>query len=101
MKVLVLVTDSKERSLVQTALEKSGHEMVSADKMEQALNSIESDQIRFVIMDEEAVGFKKQDLLQRADDPNKSSRYFLSLTSLDKETADFDATRHKPFSVSA
>ncbi len=100
MKVLVLVTDSKERSLIQTALEKSGHEMISADKMEQALNSMESGQIRFVIMDEDTLGFKKQDLLQRADTPNKSSMYFLSLTSLDKETADFDDTLHKPFTVS-
>ena len=100
MKVLVLVADSKERSLVQTALEKSGLEMISADKMEQALKSMESDQIRFVIMDEEALGFKKQDLLQRADDPNKSSRYFLSLTSVDKDIADSDDTLLKPFTVS-
>ena len=39
--------------------------MISADKMEQAVKSIESGQIRFVIMDEEALGFKKHDLLQQ------------------------------------
>jgi two-component system, cell cycle response regulator len=100
MKVLVLAGDAKERSLIQTALEKSGHEMVSADNIEQAVKSIESGQIRFVIIDEEGIGFKKHDLLQRMDDDNKPSLYFLTLASADKEAADSDDTLLKPFTVS-
>ena len=48
MKVLVLVSEAKERSLIQSALEKSGHEMISAASMEEALKSIESGQVRFI-----------------------------------------------------
>jgi len=100
MKVLVLVTDNKERSLVQTAMEKSGHEMISAVKMDQALTSIKSDEIRFVIIDEELLGFNKKDLVTRADVSNNSPIYFLSITSVDKDIVDSDDTLIKPFTLS-
>jgi two-component system cell cycle response regulator len=99
MKVLVLASDTKERSLIQTALEKSGHEMVSADKIDIAVKSIESNLIRFVIIDEEGIGFNKHDLLQQFDDANNPSIYFLTLASVDKESIDSDDTLLKPFTV--
>jgi diguanylate cyclase (GGDEF)-like protein len=100
MKVLVLVSDGKERSLIQTVVEKSGHQMVSAASMEQALQSIETGQIRFIIMDAEATGFKKQDLIQRLGETNKPSIYFLMITSVDRERVDSDDILVRPFTAS-
>jgi diguanylate cyclase (GGDEF)-like protein len=100
MKVLVLIGNSKERSVIQTAVEKSGHEMISAGSIEQALKSIETNQIRFIIMDEEATGYKKQDLIQRLSESDKPSLYFLMLSSLDKEKVDSDDILIRPFTSS-
>lgn len=99
MKVLVLTSDAKELPMIHTALEKSGHEMISANGFEQALKTIETGQIRFVIIDEEAIGFKKQDLIRRASEFNNPSIYFLTIASVDKERSDSDDTLVRPFTA--
>jgi diguanylate cyclase (GGDEF)-like protein len=99
MKVLVLENDGKARSLIRNALEKSGHEMISAASMEDALKSIGSGQIRFVIADGDAGNFDKQELIRHIRESLKPSIYFLMLTSIDNETADFDDSLFKPFTL--
>jgi diguanylate cyclase (GGDEF)-like protein len=100
MKVLVLASEAKERSLIQTALEKSGHEMISADLLEQARGIIDSDQIRFIIIDEDGLSFKKTDLIKPSDENNIPVIYFLTLTSIEKERSDSDDAMIKPFTQS-
>lgn len=99
MKVLVLSSDGKTRSLIQNVLEKSGHEMVSVANMDEALKPIGSGQIRFVIADVEAENFDKQGLIQRIRSTIQPPLYFLMLTSTEREAADFDDTLFKPFTL--
>ena len=99
MKVLVLESDGKTRSLIQNVLEKSGHEMISVMSMEEALKPIGAGQIRFVIADVDAENFDKQGLIQRIRASIQPPLYFLMLTSTEKESADFDDTLFKPFTL--
>ena len=99
MKVLVLESDGKTRSLIQNVLEKSGHEMISVTSMEEALKPIGAGQIRFVIADVDAENFDKQGLIQRIRASIQPPLYFLMLTSTEKESADFDDTLFKPFTL--
>jgi two-component system cell cycle response regulator len=100
MKVLVLENDGKARSLIQSAIERSGHEMISAASIEEALKPIGSGQIRFVIADVDGANFDKQGLIRRIRESIQPPVYFLMLTSTENESADFDDTLFKPFTLS-
>jgi two-component system cell cycle response regulator len=99
MRVLALETDAKARSLIQSALEKSGHEMISVASMEEALKFIGSGQIRFVIADGDTANFDKQGLIRRIRESIQPPVYFLVLTSVDIDSLDFDDTLLKPFTL--
>jgi two-component system cell cycle response regulator len=100
MKVLVLENDGKARSLIQSAIERSGHEMISAASIEEALKPIGSGQIRFVIADVDVPNFDNQGLIRRIRESIQPPVYFLMLTSTENESADFDDTLFKPFTLS-
>jgi diguanylate cyclase (GGDEF)-like protein len=97
MKVLVLVSDVKERTLIQETLKKSGHEMISADNTDQARKAIDSELIRFIIIDEDAINFSKQDLSQHEGEVNMPSIYFLTLSSKERVISDSDDNLVKPY----
>jgi diguanylate cyclase (GGDEF)-like protein len=67
--------------------------------MEEALKPIGAGQIRFVIADVDAENFDKQGLIQRIRASIQPPLYFLMLTSTEKESADFDDTLFKPFTL--
>ena len=96
MKVLVLERGTKERSLIQNALEKSGHEMVFSESPEQALRLIGAGEARFIIVDNDMEEIRTSDFIRRARALNKAPLYFLVLTSIDGDSADADDTLHRP-----
>lgn len=97
MKVLVLESDVKIRSLIQSAIENSGNEMIVAADTDDALKSITLQLTRFVIADADAQNFDKPGLMRRIRDPNQPHIYFLLLTSQENDGAEFDDTLLKPF----
>ncbi len=100
MKVLVLVHGSKERSLIQTTLEKGGHEVLIGETAEQSWKFIEAGQTRFVIADGDADDVRQADLIRRARQaPNLPSVYFLMLISGEEDVPGADDTLHKPITA--
>jgi two-component system cell cycle response regulator len=51
MRILVLNKDLKERTAIQQVLEQNGHEILSAENSEDAIQLLQSEGIRFVIAD--------------------------------------------------
>lgn len=99
MKVLVLERSAKERSLIQNALEKSGHEMTFGESAEQALRLIGAGEARFILVDNDIAEIQNSDFIRRARASTPSPLYFLVLTSADTDSADADDTLHKPLSA--
>ena len=98
MKVLVLVNGTEERSLIQNALEKGGHRMVLAGSAQEALGLIEAEQIRLVILDNDATNIPAEGFIQSV----RASRlpvYFLALVSGDTYPEHSDDSLRRPFTV--
>ncbi len=100
MKVLVLVHGAKERSLIQTTLEKGGHDVLIGDTAEQSWKLIEAGQTRFVIADGDADDVRQVDLIRRAREaPNLPSVYFLMLITGEEDFPGADDTLHQPITA--
>ncbi len=99
MKVLVLERGTKERSLIQNALEKSGYEMLVSENTEQALQMIGTGEARFIIADQDMEEIQKSEFIRRARASTKATLYFLVLSSSDNDLADADDTLHKPLGI--
>ena len=54
MKVLVLESDEKIRSVIQSVLKNGGHEMITAANPDEAIKSLVSGQTRFIIIEGDA-----------------------------------------------
>lgn len=99
MKVLVLATDSKERALIQGALEKNKHEVFSAQSVAEALQLIASNRPRFAILDEDIGNEQRSEFVARVRAPGQPPVYVLSLTSSSQSPQDSDDSMHKPFTA--
>src|ERR1700690_383105 len=99
MKALILEQNAKERSLIQHVLEKSGHEAIHTEDMEQAWQWIEKGETRFIIADGDAEDFKKSKLIARARAAKILPIYFLILTAGEEDNADADDNLHKPIAA--
>ena len=99
MKVLVLADGTKERSLIQNALEKFGHQMIHCDSAEQAKRLIEAGESRFVIADFDQPDIQNYDLIRRVRALNLPPVYFLMLTSNESDSVEADDTLHKPLNA--
>jgi len=100
MKALILEQNAKERSLIQHVLEKSGHEAIHTEDMEQAWQWIEKGEARFIIADGDAEDFKKSKIIERARATKILPIYFLILTAGEEDNADADDNLHKPIAAS-
>jgi diguanylate cyclase (GGDEF)-like protein len=100
MKILVLETNPKERSLIQNALEKSGHEMLLGESAEQALRLLRAGETRFVIADDQFEDLRNSDLLKQMRTPGPQPVYLLILSSGEGDLAEADDTLHKPLGAS-
>ncbi len=99
MKVLVLGSIDKERSLIQDAIDKGRHEAFFAENAEQALKLFESGQLRFAIILSGPGSSQGSNLVQSIRAATKSPVYILALTSADADVADVDDTLRRPFTA--
>ncbi len=99
MKVLVLTGGTKDRSFIQSALEKSGHQMIHAGSAEQAKRLIEAGESRFVIADFDLPEVQNYDLIRRVRALKLPPVYFLMLTSSESDSVEADDTLHKPLNA--
>ena len=97
MKVLVLAGDARERTLLQAALERSGHEVTSAGSIEQALALIQAGRPRLILLDEDDTPGPRAELIGQAAAAGQPPIYILSLTSSPHNPTDTDDTMRKPF----
>src|SRR5512135_1397134 len=99
MRILVLAADARERGLIQSALEKNRHEVLSAANVEEALHLIASGHPRLAILDDDIPGTQKAEFITRARAGGPSPIYLLSLSSTLQMPLDCDDTMHKPYTV--
>jgi diguanylate cyclase (GGDEF)-like protein len=100
MKVLVMVHDVSERAGIQSALERSRHEVFPAESVEEALRLIETNRPRLVIVDDDIGSEPRSELIARARASAQPPIYLLSITSATQSPLDTDDSMHKPFTVS-
>ena len=99
MKILVLAADTRERGLIQSALEKNRHEVLSAASVEEALHLIASGHPRLAIVDDDLPSAQRAEFITWARAGGRSPIYLLSLSSTLQMPLDCDDTMHKPYTV--
>jgi len=99
MKVLVLEQGTKERSLIQQALQIGKHEAVLAENAEQGWQLIHSGETRLVIADAELSDVIASELVRRARTGGIPAVYFLILTSREEPRVEADDILRKPFKM--
>ncbi len=100
MKVLVVTHDARERAGIQSALEKSRHEVFAAESAEEALRSIEANRPRLAIVDDDIGSEPRSTLISRIRASGQPAIYLLSVTAETQMPLDTDDSMHKPFTVS-
>jgi two-component system cell cycle response regulator len=100
MKVLVLAGDAKQRALIQSALERSRHEVFSAATVGEALGLVESGHTRLAILDEDIGVDQRNEFVARVRAAGHPPLYLLALTTSVQTLVDFDDTLRKPFAAS-
>ena len=98
MKALVLASDARERALIQSALERSRHEVVSAGSVDEALALLKTSRPRLAIVDEDAIQGLRAEWISQARASGEPPIYILSVTSSLQNPTDTDDTMRKPFS---
>ncbi|HEX8990717.1 MAG TPA: diguanylate cyclase [Anaerolineales bacterium] len=99
MKILVLAADARERGLIQSALEKNRHEVLSAASVEEGLHLIASGHPRLAIVDDDLPGTHRAEFITRVRAGGGTPIYLLSLSSTLQMPLDCDDTMHKPYTV--
>lgn len=99
MKVLVLASDGKERALIQSALGKNKHEVLSAQNVAEALQLITSNRPRFAIVDDDIGNEPRSEFIARVRASGRPPIYLLSLTSSTQGPPDSDDSMRKPFTA--
>jgi diguanylate cyclase (GGDEF)-like protein len=100
MKVLVMAGTQTERSLIGGALQKGMHEALFAENTAQALNLIEANAVRFVIVDDQPGDRQGSELIRVVRASAEPAVYFLMLTSANEDAPDSDDILRKPFTIS-
>jgi two-component system chemotaxis response regulator CheY len=103
MKILVLNKDLTERTVIQQVLQHNGHEIISAENSETAMQLLQQGDIRFVIADRVTTDMDEKQFIQSVRDAKPPYYiYILLLTSRVQETditapsAGADDYLHKP-----
>lgn len=99
MKILVLAADTRERGLIQSALEKNKHEVFTAASVEEGLHLVESSHPRLAIVDDDLPSSQRAEFISRVRGGGRASVYLLSLSSTLQSPLDCDDTMHKPYTV--
>jgi two-component system chemotaxis response regulator CheY len=87
MKILVLNNDLMERTVIQQVLQHNGHEIVSAENSETALQLLREGELRFIIADRTTTDIDKTEFIQRVRDAQPPYYiYILLITGKVQET---------------
>ena len=99
MKILVLAADARERGLIESALEKSRHDVYAAASLEEALRLVESNRPRLAIVDDGIPSDHRAEFVARMRASGHAPIYLLSLASSTENVLDSDDTIRKPYTV--
>ncbi len=99
MRILVLAADAKELGLIETALGKSSHEILSATSLAEALQLVEASWPRLVIVDDGIPSADRVEFLARMQASGHAPVYFLSLAASLDNPLNTDDTMRKPFTA--
>jgi two-component system chemotaxis response regulator CheY len=87
MKILVLINDLMERTVIQQVLAQNGHEILSAEESETAMQLLQGEGIRFVIADRVTTDITEKHFIKRVRDAQPPYYiYILVLTAKVEET---------------
>jgi two-component system chemotaxis response regulator CheY len=103
MKILVLNNDLMERTVVQQVLQRNGHEIISAENSDIAMQLLQQGEIRFVIADRATTDIDEKQFIKRIRDARPPYYIYILLVALKVQDTDVTAPRlgaddylHKP-----
>jgi two-component system chemotaxis response regulator CheY len=103
MKILVLNNDLKERTIIQQVLLHNGHELMTADSSDSAMQLLQEGEIRFVIADRATTDMDAKQFVQRVRDAQPPHYIYILLLTPNVQDTDITIPRagaddylHKP-----
>jgi two-component system chemotaxis response regulator CheY len=90
MKILVINNDLTERTIIQQVLLHNGHEIVTAESSDTAMQRLQEGDIRFVIADRATTDIDKTSFIQRLRDAKPP--YYIYILLLTAKVQDTDVT---------
>ena len=103
MKILVLNKDLMERTVIQQVLQHNGHEIVSAESSETAMQLLQEGEIRFIIADRATSDIDEKQFIQRVRDAQPPYYIYILLITPRLQETDLSTPRtgaddylHKP-----
>lgn len=91
MKILVLNKDLTERTVIQQVVRSNGHEILSAEDSDTAMQLLQEGGIRFVIVDRVTTDMDDKQFIQRVRDAKPP--YYIYILSLNARVEDEDVAR--------
>ena len=105
MKILVLNNDLMERTVIQQVLQHNGHQIVTAENSEAAMQLLQEGDIRFIIADRVTSDMDGRHFIQRVRDAQPPYYVYILLVTAKAQEADITTPRsgaddyvHKPIS---
>lgn len=105
MKILVLNNDLMERTVIQQVLQYNGHQIVTAENSEAAMQLLQEGDIRFIIADRVTSDIDGKQFIQRVRDAQPPYYIYILLVTAKAQDADITMPRsgaddyvHKPIS---
>lgn len=103
MKILVLNKDWMERTVIQQVLQSNGHEIVSAESSETAMQLLQEGDIRFIIADRASTDIDETQFIKRVREAQPPHYIYILLITAKVQETDISAPRtgaddylHKP-----
>jgi two-component system, cell cycle response regulator len=93
MKILVLNKDVTERTVIQQVLAQNGHEILSAENSETAMQFLQGEGIRFVIADRVTTDMMEKQFIQRVRDAKPPYHIYILVLTAKVEEGDITAPR--------
>lgn len=90
MKILVLNNDLMERTVIQQVLQVNGHEIISAENSDSAMQRLQEGEIRFVIADRENTDVDEQGFIRRVREAKPP--YYIYILLITPKVQDSDVT---------
>ena len=90
MKILVLSRDVTERNIIQQVVQQNGHEILSAENSEAAMQFLREGDIRFVIADRVSTDMEEKQFVTHIRDANPPYYIYILLLTSKLEESDID-----------